>query len=165
MRHCETHMSHFPEEPATIFHYGKQCPSCFASRHSNRLAEVQTTSNLSICICALREAPLHKEFRGNLGFPPDRKFLQETCSLLCCDQRCSIRGVGFESNCIVARAIHYGLLFEIQKHPDGLTTFVCRLTVCSLIESRLLYGLPSGCLYVSDVRRLDGFQCRCLRQS
>jgi len=34
----------------------------------------------------------------------------------------------------------------------------------SLIESRLLYGLPSGCLNVAAERRLDGFQCRCLRQ-
>ena len=34
----------------------------------------------------------------------------------------------------------------------------------SLIESKLFYGLPSGCLSASDSRRLDGFQCRCLRQ-
>ena len=34
----------------------------------------------------------------------------------------------------------------------------------SLIESKLLYGLPCGCLNVADRRRLDGFQARCLRQ-
>ena len=34
----------------------------------------------------------------------------------------------------------------------------------SLVESRLLYGLPSGCLNAAETRRLDGFQCRCLRQ-
>jgi len=33
-----------------------------------------------------------------------------------------------------------------------------------LIESKLLYGLATVCLTVSQVRHLDGFQARCLRQ-
>ena len=34
----------------------------------------------------------------------------------------------------------------------------------SLIESRLLYGLSCCCFTVSDLRRLDGFQAKCLRK-
>ena len=34
----------------------------------------------------------------------------------------------------------------------------------SLILSRLLYSLGTACLLKADLRRLDGFQCRCLRQ-
>ena len=33
----------------------------------------------------------------------------------------------------------------------------------ALVESRLLYGLSSLCLTVAQKRKLDGFQCRCLR--
>ena len=35
---------------------------------------------------------------------------------------------------------------------------------CSLVESRLLYGLSCVCLTVADRRRLDGFQNRCIRK-
>ena len=34
----------------------------------------------------------------------------------------------------------------------------------SLVESRLMYGLVSCCFTVADLRRLDGFQARCLRK-
>ena len=33
----------------------------------------------------------------------------------------------------------------------------------ALIESKVLYGLATCCLNVSQQRRLNGFQCRCLR--
>ena len=33
----------------------------------------------------------------------------------------------------------------------------------SLVESKLLYGLSSMCLTSTQMRRIDGFQCRCLR--
>ena len=35
---------------------------------------------------------------------------------------------------------------------------------CSLIESKLLYGLATCCLTIAEQRRLNGFQARCLRQ-
>ena len=34
----------------------------------------------------------------------------------------------------------------------------------SLIESRLLYALSTGCYNKSELRRLDGFQAKCLRR-
>ena len=36
--------------------------------------------------------------------------------------------------------------------------------VTALIETKLLYSLVATCLKKSDLRRLDGFQCRCMRQ-
>lgn len=33
----------------------------------------------------------------------------------------------------------------------------------ALVESKLMYGLSTLCLTVAQLRRLDGFQCRCLR--
>ena len=54
-------------------------------------------------------------------------------------------------------------LAKVWRH-SSLTRLRKLQILPSLIESRLLYGLPSGCLYVSDARRLDSFQCRCLRQ-
>ena len=33
----------------------------------------------------------------------------------------------------------------------------------ALIESKLFYGLGTGCFTVAEMRRLDGFQARCLR--
>ena len=39
-----------------------------------------------------------------------------------------------------------------------------KLEICSaLIETKLLYALSTGCFTKAELRRLDGFQARCLR--
>ena len=54
-------------------------------------------------------------------------------------------------------------LCKIWNHASITRTRKVYLYV-SLIESRLLYSLSSCCFTAADLRRLDGFQARCLRK-
>ena len=54
-------------------------------------------------------------------------------------------------------------LVRLWKHSN-LTRHRKMQIYISLVESRLLYGLPALCLNVAEKRRLDGFQNRCIRQ-
>ena len=54
-------------------------------------------------------------------------------------------------------------LTKVWRH-SSLTT-KRKLQICSsLVESKLLYGLLTCSLTVAELRRLDGFQAKCLRQ-
>jgi len=57
----------------------------------------------------------------------------------------------------------FNLLHRVWGHRT-LSTKRKVAVFTSLIESRLLYGLPCACLAVADRRRLHGFQARCLRR-
>ena len=53
-------------------------------------------------------------------------------------------------------------LSRLWKHTS--LTKACKLEIFqAVVTSRLLYSLNSAWLNVAEVRRLNGFQCRCLR--
>ena len=57
----------------------------------------------------------------------------------------------------------FDLLARVWRHA-GLSQRKKLEIYSSIVESRLLYGLSTVCLTVAEQRRLDGFQCRCLRR-
>ena len=64
---------------------------------------------------------------------------------------------------IGASAADFRTIRHVWKHSS--LPIKHRLKVYrSLIESKLMYALPTGCFTKAELRRLDGFQGRCLRQ-
>ena len=63
---------------------------------------------------------------------------------------------------IGAAKADFRTLQKVWGHSD--LTLSRKLEIyAALVESKLFYGLTAGCFSVAELRRLDGFQARCLR--
>ena len=80
-------------------------------------------------------------------------------SSLCADGR-----IGSElSRRIGAAKADFQALTKVWRH-SSLSRARRFQIFTALIESRFLYGLASGCFTTAELRRIDGFQCNCLRR-